>query len=164
LKLAYELDILVNIELKSPTHNLPALIDCTLEQIIGLRLSEKVIISSFDHGMLSEIRKRNKTIALAALTEHPLKAPVSYLKKLKADACNLGCFHGYRNVGFKSSHGRRYLDHIAKLRKHYFDVNIWTCNNVDEMTDLVRHGVDGLISDFPNRVQQILNDKSILRA
>ena len=48
------------------------------------------------------------------------------------------------------------LDEIAKVRECGRAVNVWTCNNKDDMRQLIAAGVTGLISDFPNRVRDVL--------
>jgi glycerophosphoryl diester phosphodiesterase len=35
-------------------------------------------------------------------------------------------------------------------------VNVWTCNNKEDLRQLLACGVSGVISDFPNRVKEAL--------
>jgi glycerophosphoryl diester phosphodiesterase len=42
-------------------------------------------------------------------------------------------------------------------------VNVWTCNDKAQMRQLIAAGVTGLISDYPNRVREVL-DESTARA
>lgn len=153
LTLADQLDLMVNVELKSCAENDSLLVSSVLEIIRTMKMEDRILISSFNHELLKTTRKQSK-IRTAALVDKPLSNPLTYLKSLKTNAYNLGCYHGFSADRFQSKAGSRYLDHIKKLRKAGFDVNVWTCNDPEEMEGLLSAGVTGLISDYPNRVKE----------
>ena len=146
--------IRLNIELKSQGETDPALITAVLRNIHDTNMADLILISSFNHDLIGQIRLQNKTIETAILIEKPLSNPLATLRKFKANAYNLGCFHG----NFDSKTGQRYLSHIEKICKAGFAVNIWTCNDPTEMAWLLTPGITGLISDYPNRVRDVLAD------
>ncbi|MEI2685479.1 MAG: glycerophosphodiester phosphodiesterase family protein [Cypionkella sp.] len=146
----------VNIELKTQGASDAQLVKAVLDIVRAQDFEPFVLISSFEHTMLREIRQYSKTIATAALSELPLKAPIGYLRHLKANAYNLSCYKGLSLNGFSDKEGRHYLTHIQKILKAGFGVNIWTCNHPDELKYLLAAGISGLISDYPNRVQDAL--------
>ncbi|ESS71516.1 glycerophosphoryl diester phosphodiesterase [Methyloglobulus morosus KoM1] len=152
LSLAKELNLKVNIELKSHPDGHPGLVEAVLKDVQTTQLADQVLISSFDHALLQQVRQQTSRIAIAVLTEGPIKAPVAYLRTLKANAYNIGCHKDYKRHGFGGLSGKRYLTHIDEVRNAGFDVNVWTCNDPQEMVDLLAAGVTGLISDYPNRV------------
>ncbi len=154
LSLAKELGLMVNIELKSGSVKDSLLVSSVVNIVQTLGVDDKVIISSFHLELIRQVRQHTNDIATAALTEKPLKAPVTSLRKLKANAYNLGCFGDFNNKGFGNAPGKRYLAHLKKISDAGFGLNIWTCNNPDEMTALLNGGVAGLISDYPNRAQE----------
>jgi glycerophosphoryl diester phosphodiesterase len=156
LKLANDLGLMVNVELKSPVADVNRFIKTVINSIAAAEIGDRVLISSFDHGMLTIVRKYSKTVATAALTDDPLKAPISTLRKLKAQAYNINCFKGLREFGYDSSPGKRYLTHLSRIRNAGFNVNVWTCNDTGEMLGLLPTGVSGIISDYPNRVRTAL--------
>ena len=53
------------------------------------------------------------------------------------------------------------LEGITDVRKAVRYVNVWTCNNKNDMRQLIAAGVTGLISDFPNRVRDVLLEYSL---
>jgi glycerophosphoryl diester phosphodiesterase len=156
LSLAKELELMVNIELKNQPNSQSGLVEAVLEDILAIQLEDQVLISSFDHALLQQVRQQTSRIAIAVLTEGPIKAPVAYLRTLKANAYNIGCHKDYRRHGFGGLSGKRYLTHIDEVRNAGFDVNVWTCNDPQEMVDLLAAGVTGLISDYPNRVAEAI--------
>lgn len=154
LALAQELELMVNIELKSPVDDPETFVTGVLNAVKALGMEQAVLISSFDHGLLTLLRQKTIRIQTAALSDLPIKAPVSYLRKLNATAYNLGLDHDYATGALLKPEKNPYLKHIAKLRKSAFAVNIWTCNDTEQMRYLLNAGVSGLISDYPNRVSK----------
>jgi glycerophosphoryl diester phosphodiesterase len=152
LVLAKELNLMVNIELKNQPEGSTGLVEAVIKAVTAENMADQILISSFEHFMLTEVRQHNKGIATAALTGEPIKAAITYLRKLKVNAYNIGCYKDYKSYGFSDLLGKHYLAHLGKIRNAGFDVNIWTCNDREEMGYLLSAGVTGLISDYPNRV------------
>ena len=153
LSLAKELGLLVNVELKEQPEGTDGLVETVLAVTRGLKMADQVLISSFDHGMVKQVRNLSKSCATAILTDSPIQAPITYLQKLKANAYNIGCYKDYKNYGFSGKLGQHYLAYLRKVRRGGFGVNVWTCNDPTEMAYLLSAGVSGLISDYPNRVR-----------
>jgi glycerophosphoryl diester phosphodiesterase len=156
LKQANTLGLMVNIELKSPVADAHQFVEGVISTITAHDMANRVLVSSFDLGLLKIFRQDSKTIATAALTDDPLKSPVTHLRKLKAQAYNINCFKGKQEYGYNSLNGRRYLSHLKRIRKSGFNINVWTCNDSEEMLYLLPSGVTGIISDYPNRVTTAL--------
>lgn len=154
LCLVKELDMMVNIELKKQPDGTTGLVEAVLKDINTMKLENKILISSFEHDMLWQIRLQNPKIETAILVGSPIKAPLTYLRKLKANAYNIGCYHDQKPNSYGTPQGKRYLSHINKVSKARLDVNIWTCNDPEEMGFLLSAGATGLISDYPNRVRE----------
>ncbi len=49
-------------------------------------------------------------------------------------------------------------ENLALARRVGLCVHVWTINDPDEMRDLLRAGVDGLMSDFPARLVAVARD------
>jgi len=122
-------------------------------------MDRQVLISSFDHEQLVIVRQHTNTIATGVLTSDRLAKPGEYLQLLDADAYNPGCYDNYDSMGFSSVSGKLNPTSINNVRAYNRGVNVWTCNNRNEMRQLVAAGVTGLISDFPNRVRDILEEE-----
>lgn len=56
-------------------------------------------------------------------------------------------------------HGRRMLkrNFIGALHAKGVHIHVWTVNEVDDMNRLLDWGVDGLITDYPDRLARVLN-------
>lgn len=154
LALAKELGLMVNVELKEQPEGKTGLVEEVLAVIAEVNMADQVLVSSFDHDLLIQVRKLSKTSVTAILTDEPIHAPITYLRKVKANAYNIGCYKEYTNYGFSGKLGKHYLAYLEKVRQAGFGVNVWTCNDPTEMAYLLSVGVTGLISDYPNRVRE----------
>jgi glycerophosphoryl diester phosphodiesterase len=153
LELAQSLGLRVNIELKMLPRMYPGLTIAVLNLVEDMAMQDGVLISSFDHEQLRLARQHSPVIATAVLTNERLALPTEYLQRIGADA-----FHpGTDTLGLNSLTCTLDAETIKTLRRQGKSVNVWTCNDKDEMRQLVAAGATGLISDYPNRVQEILS-------
>ena len=152
LEFARHADMMVNIELKTQPNMMTELAEKVVKLVEVMNMEHQVLISSFTHDELQKVRQLTKTIAIAVLTDDSIENLNNYLQLLDARAYHPNCY------GDRDATGRRKLnlDDIATAREGGRHVNAWTCNNKDDMRHLIAAGVTGLISDFPNRVQDVL--------
>lgn len=148
--------MLVNIELKTLPRMYPHLARDVVQLVRDRGCEDRVLISSFDHQQLVIVRELSTRIATAVLSCDRLAFPGRYLDLLAADAYNPGCYGDYDTVGLNSTAGALDLRTIHDVRLTRRGVNVWTCNEPDDMERLIAAGVTGIISDYPNRVQAVL--------
>jgi len=122
-----------------------------------MAIPHKVLISSFDHEQLLRVRQRSPHIATAVLTNDRLALPGEYLLRIGADALHPGT----EPLGLSSLTRTLDVDAVNAVRRLDKQVNVWTCNDKDEMRQLISAGVTGLISDYPNRVQEVLDEIAV---
>lgn len=134
--------ISVNIELKV----------IGIEEKVALLVKEKsminhVIVSSFFHKTLRTIQNLDCGIKTAVLVNKPIEDIIEYVLDLGAIALN----PLYTMV----------TKELVKIA-HESDICIypWTVNNQKAMIKLIRMGVNGIITDFPDRAIETLRKKS----
>jgi glycerophosphoryl diester phosphodiesterase len=152
LEFARHADMMVNIELKNQPGRYPELADAAVKLVEFMGLDHQVLISSFDHDQLVKVRELTKSIATGVLTSDRIENLNGYLQLLGADAYLPNCYTECDSTGTRKLN----LDEITHVRECGRYVNVWTCNNKDDMRQLIAAGVTGLISDFPNRVRDVL--------
>ena len=105
---------------------------------------EKIIISSFDWYELKIFRQNNDEVPIAILTEDdPLDAiPIGL--ELKAIALN---------PDFKTLNQKN----VEKIHKAGFKIFPWTVNKIEDSITIKNLGVDGIITDFPERIPKSNN-------
>jgi len=140
----------VNIEIKDATGRDcdPWIVEKTADLVKAMGMSGSVVVSSFNHAYLLRMKKALPEIRIAALVDKPIADPVSTLQRMGAMALNPN---------------HRYLDEatVKKVREAGFDVFVWTPNEKADMERLVRWGVTGLITDFPDRALEVLGRPSV---
>lgn len=105
--------------------------------------SERIIIQSFDIRVLRYWKKRYPQYKLALLTEFGHNAT--------AHITLLGFQPDIYSPYFKLLSKRR----VKKLQNKGIKVIPWTVNEISDMQKLIQWGVDGLITDYPNRAQSL---------
>jgi glycerophosphoryl diester phosphodiesterase len=144
----YEVDY--NIEIKSDPegdnkfHPAPEEFSELVYQLIDQYLPwERVVIQSFDFRVLKYWHEKHPEVRLAALVEN-----------MKTVSGNLS------ELGFKPSIYSPYYKLISKddvqyLHQQKIRVIPWTVNEADDIKKMRQIGVDGLITDYPNRAAQL---------
>lgn len=101
---------------------------------------DNFVISSFNWNELMKVRQFNKDIKIAVLTEEdPLKA-LSVAKELKAVAIN-------PNLRTLTA------ENISEIQQNGFKVYTWTVNEHEDIARMKDFGVDGIITNHPERVR-----------
>jgi glycerophosphoryl diester phosphodiesterase len=144
----YEVDY--SIEIKSTKegdnkfHPAPDVFSDIVYQLIDQYLPwERVVIQSFDFRVLKYWKKKYPHVRLAALVEN--------LNSAEANLKALGFNPSIYSPEFKLLN----LEVIAYLRKKKIRVIPWTLNEPEDMKRLRGWGVDGIITDYPNRAAEL---------
>ena len=99
----------------------------------------KIIISSFDWEELKVFYSVNTEVAIAILTEDDPLDAIPIAKQLKATAIN-------------PEHLSLNKSNVSKIKKEGFKIYTWTVNDLEDITAVMNLGVDGIITDFPERI------------
>ncbi|MHA3963430.1 MAG: glycerophosphodiester phosphodiesterase [Candidatus Thorarchaeota archaeon SMTZ1-45] len=113
-----------------------------LGMVENLQMMKDIIISSFFHSTLVTIRDLNETVETAMLVNKQKNGLVSFALDYKVQAIN----PHYKLVTPDLVHSA----HKANLR-----IYPWTVNDQNLMKQLLKMDVDGLITDYPDRVTNV---------
>lgn len=97
------------------------------------------IVSSFQHNELQDVYKIDKKIPLGVLTKASMEEAINFANTVKAK-------YILPNVGIISETG------VKQAQSKGYNVIVWTANMKDTITRMKRYGVDGIISDKPDRI------------
>ncbi len=129
-------DLRINIEIKMIRSNYSLLINKLLEVLREEDFSQQIIISSFNHQLLKQLKavnpKLKTAILLAALPVNPFRL-VEW-----ANADGIHPHYGMVSERF-----------LLKAKENNLFINAWTVNSKDEMKRLKSLGVDGIMTDHP---------------
>ncbi len=107
-------------------------------------IASRTTIQSFDLRPLQLLNKQNANVTLAFLTESE--------DDLESVVEELGFIPDIFSPAFKLVD--RQL--VSACRKQNVRIIPWTVNEVDQMEKLIKMGVDGLITDYPDRALPLL--------
>jgi len=130
---------LINIELKGvgTSNKVVSLIE---EYILDKNWNyEHFIISSFDWNYLEEVRNLNPNIAIGVLTEENLDTALAFAEKIKARAIH----PDYHLLN---------PENVSEMQGKGFLVLPWTVNVKEDIQKIKSFKVDGIISDFPDKL------------
>jgi len=171
-------NLLINLEIKSTpdeknlTPDPKDLVQIVLNEINNSNLKDKIIISSFDWRILREDKKQSPEIPRAYLTfqqEKGMKIKKTiYSKSPWIDHIPLTIVYDLpkiiKELGGSAWHPY-YKDINKKAVKDAHDnnlpVNVWTVNDEDDMLKMIEYGVDGIMTDYPLRLKNLCEKRSI---
>ncbi len=129
----------INIELKGIGTAKPVV------ELITHYISEKnwkhtdFVVSSFDWNMLEEVRLLNPKIRIGVLTDVAVSEALAFAKKIKA-------------VSIHPDYALLSRENVALMQKNGFKVFSWTVNSTEDIQKIKSFNVNGIISDFPDRI------------
>ena len=142
--------VLVNIEIKNPTHEKYAITELTekaLQEVKREEMLDRVIFSSFNPVSLEWLRKKEPRARVAFLYHRPWNSIPELTGGREFQVLNLRNIHLTR-------------EKVEKIRKGGFKLNVYTVNSEEELQQFVRWEVDGIITNYPDRLIRILKEKS----
>jgi glycerophosphoryl diester phosphodiesterase len=116
-----------------------------LKIVNELGVKDDVIIFSFYYLVLSKIRQLDKNIHILFLISKADKITIDYAKIIKSNAIG---------VGYETTVTKEYLNFA---HKNGIEVWKWAINEEVEMQQLIDLGIDGLITDFPDKALKKLS-------
>ena len=147
-ELVKDLDIISNIELKTGVFEYPGIEKAVYELICKYNMKDKVIISSFNHHSVMRMKALDPNIKCGFLSETWILDIGNYVSSHSVEA-----YHPQFNMLSD--------EETADLKSHGVSINTWTVNEEADIQNMIRLEVDGIISNFPDRVKKILSDKGL---
>ncbi len=105
----------------------------------GLVNNEELLVSSFNLGMLEWMRALSDDVRLGVLVGDPPEKVLAFAQKVEAYSVN-------------PYHKRMSLEFVSLVHGLGFKVYPWTVNELGDIAWAKAIGVDGIISDYPERV------------
>jgi glycerophosphoryl diester phosphodiesterase len=130
---------IVNIELKGKGTTEPVI------DLIEKYIKEKkwnynhFLVSSFDWNALQQLRLLNEKIPIGVLAETNLDLAIAFAKFMGAET-----IHPYFHLLTK--------ENTLKMQEKGLKVFAWTINEIEDIQKLKTFEVNGIISDFPDRI------------
>lgn len=142
-KLLAPTPLLLNVEAKNRPTPYPGFAEMLTASIAGSPMAERIIVSSFDHRLLDELRRADSAVSVAPLSADGLIAPWRYL----------------REAGFEQVHPEFAEVADPGMLRGYLDAGLtvrpWIVNDPGRLRYLIEAGVHGVITDHPARARRL---------
>jgi glycerophosphoryl diester phosphodiesterase len=138
--------IRVNIELKKGKnfpYTMEDLADRTLAAVEKEKMTDQVLFSSFDPAAIDRIREIAPRLPIAVITQKPWATP---------EEAGGGKRYPTINSSFKNLTEKN----VRLARAAGLQVHAWTVNAPADMEKVISLGVDGIITNHPDRLIEIL--------
>lgn len=144
LEFVKETDLILNIEIKFGANRNNSIEEKTVSLIKKYDLTQKIIISSFDHISLFKTKEICPNLVTAPLYSCVLYRPWEYAKTFGATG-----LHPYAGAVDKEL--------IIGCQKSDMFVNVWTVNNPVEIQKFIDLSLDGIITNVPDLARQLVD-------
>lgn len=141
-----------NIELKRAD---PPLIASFCEMLRARGLTGRVLVASFRAPTLDEFRRRCPEVATSASANEAIRFLA--LDKTFLGETSSPAFHALQVPEYWGGVQVLTPGFIRTARGRRLEVHAWTINDEDTMRRLIDLGVDGIITDYPDRLLKIAN-------
>lgn len=138
-----ETSIKLNIEIKTDEIHYEGIEQDVIDMIKEFGLKNRVILSSFNHGSIKICREIDNEIELGILYDKPIQNVVEYAKSLGANA-----IHPSKELVTQNL--------LKEAHDNSISVNIYTVNNPRIMRTLIEENVDGLFTDDPRLLLEVI--------
>jgi glycerophosphoryl diester phosphodiesterase len=147
-------DITVNIDIKD---NRPGIVEDLCHTLKAHKVEDRVIVASFHADILTDFRQRCPDVRTAANSREVLQFWL--YTKIGLDRILGPTTHAFQvprrfgpirivTPGFVSAAHRRGIE-----------VHVWTVNDPEEMVELIEMGIDGIITDYPDRLYDVVGPR-----
>lgn len=100
---------------------------------------EDFLVSSFEFSFLEEVTRENSEILIGVLTETSLEEALEFAEKIKA-------FSIHPDFGLLTK------ENTKEIVNKGFLVFPWTVNKMEDIERMKKYKVNGIISDYPDRI------------
>lgn len=144
LEWAAPTELIINLELKNNAEEYTGMEQQVIDVIQQYGLSDRIIISSFNHYSLVTCKQLAPDIRTGILYGDKLYNPWAYAQSVGAEA--LHPYHLHLNEQI-----------VREAAASGVISNPFTINEPEQMRELIEMGVAGIITDYPDRLAELLS-------
>lgn len=139
-------NLLINLELKNDIISYRELEKKVIDKVHEFKLEKNVILSSFNHYSMIRAKQYDNNIKTGLLYQATLYNAHEYIKTVGADA-----LHPF----FSAVMDKKI---VTDIKKNGITINAYTVNEEEHMERLIELGIDGIITNYPDKLKKVLNN------
>ena len=140
-------NIIINFEIKNGIVIYEDIEQKLIDLVYKHKMKNKVILSSFNHYSIAKCHKISKEIKTGVLYTEMIYKPYNYVKTVGANAIHPHFYVMNEEV-------------IKEVKKHKIQINVFTVDNEEQMRFFLDMKVDGIITNYPDKLHKIMTDRS----
>jgi glycerophosphoryl diester phosphodiesterase len=144
-------DVALNIEIKQEE---PSMVAPFCQLIREHDLVDQVLVASFHEETIDEFRATCPDVATSTSTSETV--PLFVLSRLFLEATYGAPAEAAQVPEYRSGLHVLAPRFIDAAHNRYLEVHAWTINEEDDMQRMISLGVDGIITDYPDRLLELL--------
>ena len=121
-------------------------VDLVLSVVDKHNIQDRTTIQSFDLESLQITHDKNPDISTALLIQN-MKSPAENIEELGYKPSIYSCYFKLLNE-----------ESMTYLKSENIKVIPWTVNTEKDISETIALGIDGIISDYPDRVNKVMTD------
>lgn len=147
-------DIKINIE---PKYETPSPVAPLCNLIKEFNREDKVIVGSFRDEVLEDFRKTCPDVATSASPSEATMFLARYKIGLSQNSRpEMQVLQIPQSIGSLAIVDENY---IKAIHERDLEIHVWTINDVEDMKHLIKIKADGIMTDYPDRLLKVLNEK-----
>jgi glycerophosphoryl diester phosphodiesterase len=166
----FNIEIKINPERPDLTWPPKKFAQAVIDVVHAYKMQDRVMLQSFDWRALQAVQDLAPEVTTSYLTANQrwlsnlqtgIPGPSPWLNGLDVDDFEGSAAHAIKASGgdiWSSYHKEVDADAIQIAHELGLSVNVWTVNETSRMRELIAMGVDGIITDYPDRLRQALLD------
>lgn len=141
-------NLLINLELKNGVIEYENLEKKVIDMIYYYNLQDNVIISSFNHYSIIKCKSLDPSLKYGILYDCWIHNPGDYVKSLGMNACHPSLYSLKDEI-------------IDNIKRNNLEINTYTVNREDDMRRLICKNIDGIITNYPEKLTNILREEKV---
>ncbi|MDQ2746609.1 MAG: glycerophosphodiester phosphodiesterase [Acidobacteriota bacterium] len=137
-----------------PKQAIPSITNSLCQMIRQHKMTEKTIVGSFRQTAIDEFRRACPEVATAATPTEVSEFLAMYKTGIAASySPPMQALQIPFNAGFISIVSKEFVE---AAHRQNLQVHVWTINDADQMRTLIQMNVDGIMTDYPDRLLNLL--------
>ena len=158
------------VEIKSDgSLNVTKIVSQILDEIRERKLSDRTVLHSFDWELLKECHRLAPEIPRSFLSQLPENNDVSSDPSSSDRTPDFSSFKTSIPKAIANQEGQMWCPYFKDVTSelvqeaHSLDLLVctWTVNEIEDMENMIDAGVDGIITDYPNRAQKVFKTRGL---
>lgn len=142
------------IEIKAGNKTYPGIEENVVTLIRKYKAEKWALVHSFNDKVLKHINQKHPDIRLQKLF---VSFSGGLMLDFKLHSAKLSDYEYCEGFGISKGGTKKEL--VQKIHEQGKVVHVWTVNSTEDIQEIIELGVDGIISNYPDRVKSILSNK-----